>query len=136
MALKIFVPVRLISEANAAGSVRGQINRKKLQKNATVAAFIDAGCPVEGIIKMRGGQNRLTCKLVSPPEFPLVVTMTRIAPRELDDDNLVRSFKTVRDKIADLLNIDDRDKRVTWVVAQRRGAAKQYAFEVIIDGRR
>jgi hypothetical protein len=54
---------------------------------------------------------------------PLVVTITRSAPSEgLDDDNLVGSAKHVRDQIADELGLpNDRDKRVTWRVEQRRG---------------
>lgn len=50
----------------------------------------------------------------------LTVTITRIAPRELDDDNLAGSAKHVRDGIADALGIDDGDKRIQW----RYGQAK------------
>ena len=66
------------------------------------------------------------------PDPPLTVTMTRIAPRELDSDNLAISFKHVRDGIADWLGVNDNDKRVTWKYAQERGAPKHYAARVEI----
>lgn len=53
---------------------------------------------------------------------PLAVTITRIAPSSgLDDDNAVSSAKAVRDAIAAMLGIDDRDERVDWLVRQERG---------------
>ena len=51
---------------------------------------------------------------------PLKVTITRIAPGKLDDDNLTGSAKHVRDGIADALGIDDGDPRITWVVEQAK----------------
>ena len=62
------------------------------------------------------------------PALPLVVTLTRRAPRTLDTDNLAGGFKAVRDQVASWLGVDDADQRVTWVYAQDR--AKHY--EVII----
>ncbi len=53
---------------------------------------------------------------------PLVVTMTRVAPSSgLDSDNMVGSMKHVRDAIAGVLGIDDKDPRVEWRVNQRKG---------------
>jgi len=37
--------------------------------------------------------------------------------------------------IADALGIDDRDPRVSWRYAQRRGEPKVYAVEVSIETR-
>ena len=53
---------------------------------------------------------------------PCVVAITRIAPRDLDTDNLQGSAKHVRDEVAAWLGVDDRDPRVTWHVGQERGA--------------
>jgi hypothetical protein len=64
--------------------------------------------------------------------FPCVVTLRRIAPRELDDDNLAGGFKSTRDGIADWLGINDRDKRVQWRYEQRKGKPHEYAAEVEI----
>lgn len=60
-----------------------------------------------------------------PFALPLVITMTRLAPRRFDDDGAVASMKPIRDQLAELLGINDNDSRVTWVVkqeAQRTGA--------------
>lgn len=74
---------------------------------------------------------RMAAKLACPDfELPCVVTMTRIAPRALDDDNLASACKNLRDGIADKLGIDDRDSRVMFVPKQRRGKPKEYAVEV------
>lgn len=65
----------------------------------------------------------------------LVVTFTRIAPRALDDDNLAFAFKSWRDGVADGLNINDRDPRVTWRYAQERGRPHEYAMTITITPR-
>lgn len=57
-----------------------------------------------------------------PPELPCVVTITRVGPRQLDDDNATASCKAVRDSVARWLGVDDRDERVTWRVVQELGA--------------
>jgi len=54
-------------------------------------------------------------------ELSLVVLLTRIAPRELDDDNAATALKSVRDGVAEALGVDDRDERVVWLVDQRQG---------------
>jgi hypothetical protein len=64
---------------------------------------------------------------------PYVVTMTRIAPRPLDSDNLASGFKAVRDEIAQILKLDDGDPRIDWVYAQARGRTKEYAIRVRIE---
>lgn len=59
------------------------------------------------------------------------VTITRIAPRELDDDNIRAAGKSVRDSLADCLGLrSDRDPRVTWHYKQRKGKPKEYAVLV------
>lgn len=74
--------------------------------------------------------------LVRGIAFPLVVLLTRIAPRALDPgDNLNCSMKGVRDGVADALGINDRDARVTWEYAQRRGKPKEYGVEIRISAR-
>jgi hypothetical protein len=73
----------------------------------------------------------LTCKA---HPVPCVVTITRIAPRALDDDNLRHAVKAVRDGIADRLGVDDRDPRVKWRYVQTRSARpKHYSCLVQID---
>jgi hypothetical protein len=66
----------------------------------------------------------------------VVVTLTRIAPRALDDDNLRSALKAVRDGVTDALGLAcDRDARLTWAYAQERGRPKEYAVRVVVSRR-
>lgn len=64
--------------------------------------------------------------------LPMVVTITRRGPGQLDDDNLTISASSVRDGIADAMALPkhDRDPRVTWVVNQERRATWSVLVEV------
>jgi hypothetical protein len=53
--------------------------------------------------------------------LPIVVTITRIAPRKLDGDNLQSALKATRDGIADWLRIDDGKDGIAWNYKQERG---------------
>jgi hypothetical protein len=68
---------------------------------------------------------------------PYVITITRIGPRALDDDNLAISGKHIRDGIADALGIDDGHASLTWRYAQERPAkgAPRYGVRVAIERR-
>ena len=66
------------------------------------------------------------------PPAPLTIKLTRIAPKQLDSDNLSSGFKACRDGIADWLGIDDGDKGLTWAYAQERGKPKTYLVRVEI----
>lgn len=68
----------------------------------------------------------------APHAVPCVVTLTRIAPRTLDGDNLQAGAKNARDGVALWLQVDDADPRIEWKYAQRRGGPKEYALEVEI----
>lgn len=102
------VPVRLVSLPNAREHWATKAKRAKKQREA--ARMCALACTLFGDIAaaIAGG-------------VPLVVTITRIAPRQLDDDNLSGSAKHVRDGTADALGIDDRDARVQWRYAQAKG---------------
>lgn len=52
------------------------------------------------------------------------VTITRVAPRKMDDDGCVASAKSVRDGVADALGVDDGDPSITWSYAQQKGGAR------------
>lgn len=73
------------------------------------------------------------CALVPFHPLPCVVTLIRIAPRALDDDNLASGFKAIRDGIADRLGVDDRSPLVQWRYSQRQGKPKQYSAIVRIQ---
>lgn len=70
----------------------------------------------------------------APPCPPLVITITRIAPVPLDDDNLAGSAKHVRDGIADWLGVDDGSRLLTWRYEQRRDG-RGYAVGIRIEPR-
>lgn len=51
----------------------------------------------------------------------LTCTLTRIAAKRLDDDNLAFAFKAIRDEVAAIAKIDDGSPRWTWRYQQERG---------------
>lgn len=59
--------------------------------------------------------------------LPCEITLTRISPRELDEDNLPPAFKFIRDALASLIipglapGRADGDKRIKWRYAQEKG---------------
>lgn len=100
-----------VSEANEGGKRRAEIRRKGEVK----AAIADA---LPGI---------------SPPlPLPLVVTLTRVGTgtKPLDDDNLRRALKAVRDVVARWLGADDGDRRIRWRYRQRRDYKPAVVIEV------
>lgn len=89
-------PLRLPSEANRGGKLKDKIHRKN-----GVKAAVKASLPM----------------LCFP--LPAVVTMTRLGGKRLDDDNLRRALKAVRDVVAEWLGVDDADPKVCWRCRQR-----------------
>jgi hypothetical protein len=87
-----------VSEANSRDHWSKQATRKKRQRNALRAAWIDARFPV-------GAK-------------PMRVTFTRIGARTLDDDNLASAFKAMRDEVASLCGCDDGKGGPEWRYAQ------------------
>jgi hypothetical protein len=77
------------------------------------------------------GWMLLGCVGINRPALPLAITIVRIGPRPMDDDNVVGSAKTVRDSIAKYLGVDDADKRIVWRYEQAKGA---YAVRIQISG--
>lgn len=77
--------------------------------------------------------ERMAMIAVPAHPLPCAVTITRIAPRTLDSDNLAAGCKGVRDGIADRLGVKDNDPRVTWHYKQARGRAKEYAVRIEIE---
>jgi len=105
------LPIATKSEANRRDHWRVKARRTKEQRST--AAVL------------------LRCYLGPCPAPPSRVTLTRIAPRDLDDDNLVSALKAVRDGVQDWSGIDDRKLRVAY--EQRRGKPNEYAVEVRIE---
>lgn len=61
------------------------------------------------------------------------IAIERVAPRELDDDNLAAGCKAVRDGVSDWLHVDDGSRSLSWSYKQRRGnKPRQYTCNVYV----
>lgn len=115
--MKLTVPIRAVSEANASEHWRVKHKRHRQQQQQLSAAWIAAGAYAKP---------------------PCSVTLSRIAPRKLDSDNLILALKWIRDCVADLLipglrpGRADDDPRIAWHYQQLRGAPREYAIAVEI----
>jgi hypothetical protein len=111
--LQVALTIRLktISEANST-DWGGKIGRKKLQRSIV----------------------REKLQILGPllPPLPSTIQLIRVGRQELDGDNLQSALKAVRDGVADVYGVDDKDKRYTWNYDQRTG--KCYAVEIRISG--
>lgn len=106
--LAVFIPGIVLRSLNASF------------RNASMGARMGAAAKVK---KQRADVDMvLRSKLGNtPPEPPLTVTVTRVAPGQLDaHDNLPGSCKAIVDAIAAWLGLDDRDPRLSWQYDQRR----------------
>lgn len=122
MVIDLYLPIRIVSTMNKREHWTTRSTRTKAHR---VAARLSVASAPEWP----------RYKSVPVIYLPVVVTLTRIAPRELDDDNLSGGFKAVRDGVADALGVDDKDKRVTWRYAQRTGKPKEYGMTITIQGK-
>jgi hypothetical protein len=127
MSLTVTIPGMRLRSPNA---MRGTTRGARMAAARAAAAERTAGS-FNVMAACRTGADLKRLRLA----LPVVVTITRVAPRPFDDDNLAASGKHVRDGIADALRIDDRSPLVTWRYAQRRGPAKTYAIEIRIEPR-
>ena len=107
----LLIPMRLPSAANLREHPMVRHRRVKGQRQI-VATFL-------------GGRPK--------PALPVTVTLTRVAPRMLDDDNLQSAFKGVRDEIARYLGFADNNPGIRWEYAQRRDGVGKYAIEVRVE---
>jgi hypothetical protein len=68
--------------------------------------------------------------------LPCIIKLTRVAPRALDEDNLIYSFKYIRDYIADQIfpgqkpGRADSDPRLKWEYSQEKSKPRYYAVKV------
>lgn len=107
--MRFHIPIRLPSLPNTRMSWRALASLKKKQKMAT-RRVINDGWYI----------------------LPLIITITRVGPRKLDDDNLAGACKYVRDAIADRVGVDDGSPLYTWRYEQCTG---HYGVDVEITPR-
>jgi len=110
---EVLLPVRTRSEANLRGHWGKRARRAKKQREAARLLIRAA-------------------RIAIPKSGSVAITLTRIAPRALDTDNLASGLKAVRDGVADALGVDDGSARIEWRYAQERGKPGEYAVKVQI----
>lgn len=107
------MPMKTVNELNEHDHWRARAKRAKTQRS-WAATF--------------------TRSFAKGAQLPVIVTLTRISPGELDShDNLRAAMKHVVDGIADVFRVADRDPRITWRYAQRKGERRLYAVDVCIE---
>jgi len=113
------IPIRTISVANSGHGWHWTRSAKRVKKEHEAAKLLT-----------RDAINRVahlfTCSHVT-------VTLTRVAPRKLDKDNLGNALKSIQDGVADALGIDDGSDDITFNYDQGRRGRKEYAVIVRID---
>lgn len=118
--IALWIPLATHSESNLREHWSKRAQRARSQRS-TVAGLA------------RPSVHHLFKYLLTAPLAPVVVTITRVAPRLLDDDNLRGGVKHIRDGIADALGLpNDRDPRVEWRYRQAHGQPRQYAVLVTL----
>ena len=106
--MTIDIPIHVVSEMNLREHYFARTKRKKAQRAA---------------VQLYRRQIEKARKL----RKPLTITLTRVAPRKLDSDNLAGAFKCVRDEIAKILQIDDGDETAaTWEYRQTKAAKSHH----------
>ncbi len=110
--VSLWLSIRTVSEANARDHFRVVAARKKQQRASVASRF--------AVLKVL-------------PMLPVKVTLTRFAPKSLDDDNLSSAFKATRDEIAHQYGIDDADARIQFAYDQKPGEMKGYAVRILIE---
>lgn len=80
--------------------------------------------------KERAAAMLATAKLPALVFPALVVTLTRVGPRELDFVNLCATLKGVQDGVASRLKVDDASRLVAWQFTQEPG---EYAVKVRVE---
>lgn len=101
------LPLRLISAANSREHWAARARRVKRERAAAI--------------------------VVRKHPLPCIVTIKRHGKRLMDGDNLQAACKALRDGIADRLEADDADPRITWRYEQ--GCARDYGVTIRIEAR-
>lgn len=116
MTFELELPIRIVSEANRREHWRTKSQRTKAHRLAArLTCIASVGWPRVRADAGAGG---------------VAITLTRRAPRRLDDDNLASGFKATRDGVADALGVDDGDARLAWSYAQQPCARYGIRIEI------
>jgi hypothetical protein len=111
----LHLTLRTYSESNTHTHWRDRQRRAKTQRAAAAHAILGHFFPY---------------KPPDPEAGPLTITLCRVSPRQLDDDNIRGALKHVRDGIADaLFKHDQGNGRRRWANDNRPCLTWQYAQE-------
>lgn len=128
MRYEVVIPIRAYSEPNCRDHWSVRWRRQQTQKWLAISALREIECQIA---------------------MPATITLTRLGPKTLDDDNLSASLKAVRDAIADAILRDrsqritddgrivhiygaaDGDERITWKYAQEKN--QKYKVRITIE---
>lgn len=120
------VPVKTVSEANQRDHWAKKASRTKSLRQAghlhTMAA-----------VAKHFGRTASPDRVLADHDS-VEILLTRVAPGQLDDDNLASSLKAFRDGVADAFQSDDKNPKISWKYAQVRG--KTYSVEVTLTWHR
>ena len=121
--IRMTLPIKTISENNAREHHMARHRRRSMQRECVHLHWL----------------AHRSMK-VAPP---YVITLTRIAGRKLDSDNLQGSCKAIRDQVAKELGINDGDEAHEWRYDQRKPRPREiglqvggYGVEVRVESRR
>jgi hypothetical protein len=114
--------MNIVSEANSTEHFRVKAKRHKIQK-LIVWSYM---------------------KRMTIPPMPVIVTLTRYAPRPYDDDNLIPAFKYIRDAVSEhiLGEVDnkkyrpgraDSDPRIKWKYAQEKTTQEENYITISVE---
>lgn len=125
--MKINLPIRTESEANKCEHWHKRYKRSQKQKDTIRLLLIPE---IKDLI------NTVSKMRVMDVPITLQITLTRVAPRKLDGDNLQISFKSIRDFLSDIFipglapGRADDDEMFDWKYSQRKGVPKEYSVDV------
>lgn len=87
-------------------------------------------------VSRRRKSIRMVAKVQTPQHpLPCVVTMTRLSAGTLDGDGLQAALKSVRDGIADKLQVNDNSPLVEWRYAQEKVPRGTYGVRIELGGK-
>lgn len=122
--MDITLPIRTISESNHREHWAQRARRAQQQRSEVYLTLRAAwGAPPQAPYSMYG---------------PILVLLTRLAPRAFDQGNLEASLKHIQDGVADWLagaygQGQDRQEGLLWRYRQQRGAPKTYAVVIWVE---
>lgn len=116
------------SMVGARGVTMAALRRQRFAVQARIKRIRAASCWA-----LLGRSPRQALRAVIASSERLVISITRVGPGVLDDDNLIGGLKPVRDGIADAVELPDHDPRLRWLYRQERAGRGTYSVRVTLE---